>query len=103
MVRYGLNGSDGQQGEDRSGVDPENRWRRFLRFTVSPDSENAALQCGRRSTVHRSMLTPTPTWTGPWDHDSRPRCGATNTHAPSSLQNIRLSSDAGNPLSRSQN
>jgi hypothetical protein len=39
MGRCGLKGSDGQQGEDRSSVDPENRWRRFLRFTVSPDSE----------------------------------------------------------------
>src|SRR6266568_1221800 len=30
---------------------------------VSPDSETAALQCGRPVSVHGSMLTPTPTWT----------------------------------------
>src|SRR5215471_7344216 len=39
MRRCRLNGSDGQQGEDRSGVDPVKALRRFLRFTVAPDFE----------------------------------------------------------------
>jgi hypothetical protein len=64
MRRCRLNGSDAQHCEDRSGVDPENRWRRFLRFTVSPDSETAALQCGRAvSTCH--VLPAPDTWTRP--------------------------------------
>ena len=39
MGRCGLNGSDGQQGEDRSGVDPVKRGAAFCVSQVAPDSE----------------------------------------------------------------
>jgi len=66
--------------------------------TVLPDSETAALQCGRA--VDRATVHP------PGYMDKAPRlarCRLWRTHAPSSLQNIRLSADVGNPLSRSRN
>jgi hypothetical protein len=61
------------------------------RATVSPDP--------------REMPTPTSTWTGPRGF-AREEAGIAlchRTHAPSSLQNIRLNSDVANLLSRSQN
>jgi hypothetical protein len=62
--------------------------------TVLPDSETAALQCGRA--VDRATVHP------PGYMDKAPRlarCRLWRTHAPSSLQNIRLSADVGNSLS----
>jgi hypothetical protein len=62
----------------RSIVPPFHRVKRCAAFFVSPVSPTlkpgSALQCGRPvSTCHvspaRIMLTATPTWTGPWDHD----------------------------------
>src|ERR1700746_2995353 len=111
MRRCGLNGSDGQQGEDRSGVDPVKALRRLLRFrchrTLKPGS---ALQRRRapieRATVSpaRIMLTASPTWTGAWGFPTpaltplRPPAGCR-----SEPQLIRLRSDMANPLNRRRN
>jgi hypothetical protein len=46
------------------------------------------------------LRDPTPTWTDP--RLARRNTPPNRTHAPSSLQNIRLSSAAANPLSGSQ-
>jgi hypothetical protein len=104
MGRCGLNGSDGQQGEDRSGVDPVKRCAAFFVSPMSPDSETAALQCGRPVSTVPPFTRP-DTWTRPpvsrveWDG-----CRiAIVPAAADSCKNIRLSADAANPLNRSRN
>ena len=65
MGRYGLNGSDAQHCEDRSGVIPK-ALRRFVRFTLAPDFEIRIGTAVWAPDVGppRETLTPTPTWTG---------------------------------------
>src|SRR5262245_23106098 len=70
MRRCRLNGSDGQHCRSEERRVGREGLCRCLRFTVSQDSENEALPCGRPvSTCHvspaRIKLTATPTWTGP--------------------------------------
>src|SRR5260221_5697540 len=88
MRRCRLNGSDGQHCEDRSGVDPVKRCAAFFVSPVSPDPETRIGTAARALGVDRPctgvMLTPTPI--------------PNRTHAPSSLQNIRLRSDLANPF-----
>jgi hypothetical protein len=75
MGRCGLNGSDGQHWRRWFGRRSRKVLRRFLRFDPCHRTlkSGSALQRVRPvSTCHfhpRIMLTPTPTWTGPWGHD----------------------------------
>jgi hypothetical protein len=67
--------SDGQHCEDRSAVRSRKALRRFLRLTRVTGLETTigAAVCAPGVDVPlspaRIMLTPTPTWTGPWGHD----------------------------------
>jgi hypothetical protein len=74
--------------------------RRSFRF----NSETAALQCGRPVSIVPPFTRP-DTWTRPPSRVSNGLSPRTPnpTHAPSSLQNIRLSSYVANPLRRSRN
>ena len=72
----------------------ENRCTALFVSTVSPDSETAALQCGRpvdRATVH------------PPGYMAQGPPFVPDAPAPSSLQKIRLSSDGANQLNGSRN
>jgi hypothetical protein len=80
----------------RSRPDCRKPLRRFLRFgpchrTLKPGS---ALQCGCRGHADPHPYLDRPL------RPRLPRSGHARSHAPSSLQNIRLSADVGNPLGR---
>src|SRR6266536_4629076 len=101
MGRCRLNGSDGQHRRRSFQASIPKALRRFIRFTrvktLKPGS--AAALWAPDVGPPRETLTPTPTWTGPPSHSHGAQLlqsFSNRTHAPSSLQNIRLSSAAAN-------
>jgi hypothetical protein len=95
--------AQGCDGLDRQRPIAEKPLRRFLRFTVAADFE---IRIGTAVWVPGTCRPPplhgqAPRLTRMGAQCNRTQCN--RTHAPSSLQNIRLSSAAANPLNGSRN